>query len=231
MVISWFKSRKEQASINGKSDFLSNRDYCGRNNNTHPKLGILEVIRNYSGLHKHSNDITSNNSNGNRTRLFFIGRQFANKEKREKKLKKHYDKLRSVLKQWLKQTAILEQRKDGFPEPPRPLYVNIADTITNPIHYSRIKDHFGHTDYKEINQIINHILEREPKHNENVAEFMKTTERRISKRLESWDDSACGGCVIESIKEHKLGQGVPAYVLEAIVQYFWNKSYQISRWT
>jgi hypothetical protein len=51
---------------------------------------------------------------------------------------------------------------------------------------------------------------------------MNATEQGISKRLESRDDSASGGV---SRKENKSGQGLPLYVLETIVQYFWNKFY------
>jgi hypothetical protein len=225
-VIRWFKSKKNISIVNGKSDCLSNRHYGSRNNNTHPKLGISKFIRNCSGLRKLRNNIVRDNRNGNRAHLFFIGRHLADKEKREKKLTEHYDKLRTgVLENWLKHTAILEQRKWDFPEPPIPLYVNIAETITNPIYYSRVKDHFAHDEYKEINQIIDNILEGEPKHNETVANFMKTIEQRIRKVIKAKDASMkSGGCVITLIQEHKFAEAATLlYVLEAIVQYFWNK--------
>jgi hypothetical protein len=205
----WFKSKKNPTLCHGKSDCLANRSYSSRSNSIHTKLDISKLIRNFSKLQKHSNRIASNNSISNRAHLFFIGRHLATKEKREEKLKEHYDKLSGVVLEWLDHTAEADVKKNGFPQSSVSLYINIAETIRKPIHYSRIKDHFGHLDYKEINHNIDDILVREPKHNEKVAKFVNTLEQRVSQQLEDRSAPAGAGCVV---------------ALEHIVQYFWNKS-------
>src|SRR5712692_11682259 len=129
-MIGWFKSRQKQTPITGKSDCLSNRYYGSRYSNTLPKLGIPEVIRNYAGLYKHSNDIACNNSDGNRTNLFFIGRHLTKKEKRENNLRDHYERINdNVFKPWLNATAELRHQVDTFPASFMPLYVDIISKI------------------------------------------------------------------------------------------------------
>ena len=92
----------------------------------------------------------------------------------------------------------------------------IAEAIQEPIYYNRLYSHLRHEKYEETKEIIDDILRSEPKHNENVKNFVNGLRSKIYRTI--MDE---GICKIESISDFNPDNHdrIPFFRSDLILEY------------
>jgi hypothetical protein len=165
-----------------------------------------------------------------RCRSFFIEAILEKNRNKKKALFDHYHTLRDdVLNYWLNQEAKLHSEMDDSPRSLIPLYVKLSKDMGSRLYFNRLRCHlktaYKKSDhktltYKETNDIITDIEQNEPKHNQQVIDFMNGIEQRIRNAIYAKED-----CNIENIDEYgSFDESVtPSFIMEHITEYYMAK--------